>query len=619
MNNILFVTHKKSQCGVYEFGENIFNVVKQSAKYNFAKVECENLEELLEGILRFNPGLIIYNYMPSTMPWLSKDILKGKVLKNNISDIPILQVGIIHSILQDIADSSTQGSKYSKNFHCFEIANSFFDFYIAPDPTLLLKNPFVFKHGRPIPEYINKYALPRKITIGSFGFAKKGYDDLINLVQGQLDDVEIKLHIPFAKFGDENGSAAYDIAEHCRSLIKKPSVKLTITHDYLDKEGILDFLAQNTINLFLRDNEGRGISSVIDYALAVGRPIGISDSRMFRHIKDANPSIMVEKMPLIEIIENGLNPLERFRNDWSTENLIWEYERIIGAILKKNKPYRIVEKSIFKALKYKLANQIKLPLLAFKEITPEVNIVRSNNWLGTTDYLYEDNYKSVSKETQYTPIKNTAGFNRILDNSARELYKPTVEHLSKLLPKTMEKKIPEANVQQAFVFDTVYRNLANYRNPKILSVGSYEDTASMALVKMGISVEEIDPMFNYFLQEYATKPDQKKHSYDIIFSTSVIEHDPNDQSFMESISDLLAPNGLLVMTCDFKEGWQKDDVKPAVCERLYTKKDLTNRLISYMENSNFIDEPNWDCPNPDFFLGGIYNYTFATFVVKKES
>jgi len=40
MENILFISHKKAQCGVYEFGKDIFDVLKSSAKYNFVRAEC---------------------------------------------------------------------------------------------------------------------------------------------------------------------------------------------------------------------------------------------------------------------------------------------------------------------------------------------------------------------------------------------------------------------------------------------------------------------------------------------------------------------------------------------------------------------------------------------------
>jgi SAM-dependent methyltransferase len=607
-NNILFVNHKESQCGVYEFGENIFNAIKSSKKYSFIKAECNDIIDLKKAIAKEHPIAIIYNYMPATMPWVANSIFRNKILKNNIGDIPVLQIGIIHSVLQEIADSAKQGSEYEKNDP--EWANRLFDFYIAPDPTLLLKNPYVFKHGRPIPTYTNKFPIPEKLTIGSFGFAKKGYEDLINLVQSQFDEAEIRINIPFARFGDTDGKEAKSIADNCRQLLKKPGVTLSISHDYLDKNALMDFLAQNTINIFLRDKGGRGISSVIDYALAVDRPIAISDSQMFRHISDSKPSIRVEESSLKEIIDNGTAPLKRYTKEWTSETLCWEYERILDAAIPRVNTLRTSKK---RKLKHRI--KVLLSLFGYK-IGNESN---SNNWLSTTDYLYEDDYQTINKNATYSPIaiEGVRNYNGILDNKARELYKPTVEHLFGLVPKTMAKKIPEANVQQAFVFDTVYRHLKHYKNPKILSVGSFEDTASMGLIKMGIAVDEVDPMFNYFLQDFFTKPGTVKGSYDIIFSTSVIEHDPDDKSFVECVSKLLAPNGMFVMTCDYKDGWQPGDLKPGVCARLYTKSDLESRLPSYMEQCKLIDEPHWDCPNPDFVLGGVYTYAFASFVAKK--
>jgi SAM-dependent methyltransferase len=221
----------------------------------------------------------------------------------------------------------------------------------------------------------------------------------------------------------------------------------------------------------------------------------------------------------------------------------------------------------------------------------------------------------------YKPVfdgENNVKLNRILDDNARALYTPTVDLLMKALPRTMDKKIARANVQQAFVFDTVYRSLGNYNKPSLLCVGSYEDTASMLLIKMGFTVEEIDPMINYFLQEYYTKPSTKKESYDIVFSTSVIEHDPDDKSFLECIEGLLAPGGIAVITCDYKDGWVAGEPKPEVDARFYTKKDMEERMLSYIPQCELVDEGDWDCPNPDFYYLNKYQYTFATFVFRKK-
>ena len=139
----------------------------------------------------------------------------------------------------------------------------------------------------------------------------------------------------------------------------------------------------------------------------------------------------------------------------------------------------------------------------------------------------------------------------------------------------------------------------------------------MGLQKMGYVVDEIDPMINFFLQEFYTKPSTVKNSYDIIFSTSVIEHDPDDKSFIECIEGLLTVNGVAVITCDYKDGWKAGDIKPEVDARFYTKNDLEKRLLSYLPDSVLVDKPEWECPNPDFNYLGKYQYSFASFVFRK--
>jgi hypothetical protein len=80
----------------------------------------------------------------------------------------------------------------------------------------------------------------------------------------------------------------------------------------------------------------------------------------------------------------------------------------------------------------------------------------------------------------------------------------------------------------------------------------------------------------------------------------------------------MAPGGVAVITCDYKEGWKPGEPKPEVDERFYTQQDLRDRLLPLMRNCHLVDEPQWDCPNPDFNYLGKYRYAFATFVVKKN-
>ncbi len=604
---VLFVSHKKAQCGVYEFGKNITDVLQQSQHYQFIRVECSSLNELNTAIAENTPAAIIYNYYESVMPWVATRIAHN-LYRNNIASIHIPQIGIIHEITQHVADTATN-YKNKLLLGVSNVTNLLFDFYIAPDPTLLLLNHFVYKTGRLIPSYQNTFPLPSKPVIGSFGFGtpKKGFEKIVQLVQEEFDDAIVRFNIPSADFGDKNGVAARTIATKCKDLISKPGVTLIVTHDFMDNKSMLEFLAQNTINVFLYEEKiGRGLSSALDIAMAVQRPIAVSDAVMFRHVFDVDPSVCVTKNNLKTIIQNGFAPLQKHYNEWNAENLLWEYERILNSVLVKQQNQSKIKRSVFRSLKSKYSRFLSIPDNTF-------------TWLRNSEKATGDNLH-VDRSLKYQPVQipADASLNRILDNSARILYAPAIKKLTELVPITMSKKIAEANIQQAFVFDTVHRYLPEYLRPKLLCVGGYEDTASMALIKMGYAVEEIDPMINYSLQEYFTKPSTTKNSYEIIFSTSVIEHDPDDESFIECISDLLVPGGVAVITCDYKDGWRPNEAKPDVDARLYTQHDLRDRLLPLMSNCNLVDEPQWDCNNPDFIYLGKYRYTFATFVVKKK-
>lgn len=322
---ILFVNHKKSQCGVYEFGRNIGLALGKSS-YNFLYLECDSIAELQKTLERENPDLIIYNYNPATMSWLKAATTKK---------IGCPQIGIIHEVTQQVADKAN---------------NSLFNFHIAHDPTLKLKNPLVFKAGRLIPRYENKFELPSIPTIGSFGFAgKKGQKKIVEMVQQEFDKAVVRINIPFATFGDANGSMAKAIAEDCRRALTNKDIKLEISHDFLEEARLLDFLAQNTINLFLYEQmtDQRGISGATDIAMAVKRPLGITRQSMFRHIFEAVPSICVEDNPIREIIKNGLEPLAPFYDKWSEEGICRDYERIVKDVSSKSKIPPIIDEETF--------------------------------------------------------------------------------------------------------------------------------------------------------------------------------------------------------------------------------------------------------------------------------
>lgn len=585
---ILFLNHKKSQCGVYEFGRNIGLALEKSS-YGFSYCECGSTDELKIVLDNERPDLIIYNYNPATMDWLSGEFTKK-------TKIP--QIGIIHEVTQAVADRAD---------------NSMFDFHIAHDPTLLLKNPIVFKAGRLIPHYENKFHLPSRPTIGSFGFAgKKGHKRIVELVEKEFDSAVIRINIPFATFGDADGSMAKAIAEDCRKALTKKDITLTITHDFLEEQQLLDFLAQNTVNLFLYEHmdEPRGISATPDLALAVKRPIGITRQSMFRHVVGAKPSICIEDTSIKEIIDNGFVPLERFYNEWSEEGIRWDYERIVNEVFSRI----YIRRTMLGGYVKKGLSRVK----RFVNGSAQNTNPQSVSWIADTSINNE--LPAPLKHKIYTPavIPGDWPLNNILDDKARRLYKNTIEQMSGYLPDLMKRKIPEANVQQAFVLDSVYKIASKIENAKMLCVGSFEDSAAESLKLLGFSIEEVDPMINYDLKTFLTKPTTKLRSYDVVFSTSVIEHVESDVEFLKQIVSLLKKGGTTILTCDYCDTYRAGDPKPVVDFRLYTQRDIMERLLPALTDCELVDEPQWDCPEPDFWYDGV-NYTFASIVLRKTA
>ena len=331
---ILFVSHKRTHCGVYEFGKNITDVLQNSERYHFIRAECSSLIELQKAVHQETPDGIIYNYYPSVLPWVATKI-GPKTYRNNIVLFSIPQIGIIHEVTQAVADAAINNRKRYFFGGVSRLANSLFDYYIAPDPTISISHPFIFKTGRMIPYYENYFPIPSDTVVGSFGFGtlKKGFERIVRLVQDEFDEAVIRFNIASPTFGADNGISAHSIADKCRSILIKPKIKLVITYDYLDKETLLDFLAQNTINVFMYEEmSNRGLSSTIDYALAVHRPIAVSDSTMFRHLFAVEPSICIEKNNLKTIIRNGFAPLEKLCMEWDMDSLLNAYERILDSI-----------------------------------------------------------------------------------------------------------------------------------------------------------------------------------------------------------------------------------------------------------------------------------------------
>ena len=286
MVKVLFVNHKENRCGVYQFCKRIYGLVSKSKEVNYIYSEVTSLQEFLDAFNREHPDVIIYNYHHSPMGWLTESI---------VDSINARQLFIFHEY-----------TRFEKEFLFFGKQN-------IPYPKSILL-------PKPLFDYENKYELPSIPNIGTFGlqhFVHGGAERLVKLVNDTFEEAVINILMPVGAYtGHSLGDTMRD-ADRCRALITNPKIILNITHDFLPEIELLNFLARNNINAFLYENSHSGYSDVTDYALSVKRPIALTNVDTFEYI--ICDEIDIGKYSLKEIMDNGIKPLEKFYEMWSTD------------------------------------------------------------------------------------------------------------------------------------------------------------------------------------------------------------------------------------------------------------------------------------------------------------
>lgn len=304
--NVLFVNHKQQQCGVYQFGKRVFDLSNKNARVSYTYIEVENQVEF-NAWANHSYDAIIYNWYPVTMPWLSEDYINNR---KDTKHLFIFHDGNIRHHFDGYLFSGAEGK----------------DINFPKEKTYILP--------RPLFKYSGEYRTNQYPTIGSFGFGgwQKGFTDLVEKVNREYDNANINIQMPFAFFGDRHGKETMRVAARCKELNIKPGINLNIDHKFLTNEQTLEFLASNDINIFLYHSVNQGLSSVIDYALSVKRPIGITNDSMFKHVY--KPEIDAEANSIASLISAETQPLEEYYTKWNPDNFYLEMERVLYETVK---------------------------------------------------------------------------------------------------------------------------------------------------------------------------------------------------------------------------------------------------------------------------------------------
>ena len=307
----LFLNHNIQNCGVYMYGIRLYEILSKTNNIEYIYKEVKNLNEYNNILNDTRPVQIIYNWQPITMWWLTKD----NIQKN------VRNIGVVHEP-SNLFDVSCEVNSLVENEYSIPRP-----IYENVDELLLDYIP----SSKNIEEFIN-YKNKNIPVFGSFGFAceDKGFDNIVKLVNNSYDNAIIKFVMSTAHFIPEHNILINDVKTKCLKENIKPGIELLFIHEFFSNKDLIKFLNSNDMNIFLyQDPPGRilGISSVIDYAISIKKPLGISNSSRFRHIYSDN--ICLEKTSIERCLKNSVEYCRQFIDKYSHEKMIKKFQDII--------------------------------------------------------------------------------------------------------------------------------------------------------------------------------------------------------------------------------------------------------------------------------------------------
>jgi hypothetical protein len=312
MKTIAFLIDNDARNSISGYAITVYDVLKTSDRYRYELISVPftsppGSERAREWLNNLKVDGIIYNWYPSGDNWIFDDTLQGV-------NKPQFVIGG-HNHMPEFPESKHNWSAF---VDC-EVSD-----WLTPLP-------------RPVVDYLDLvYSPPSgRIKLGSFGlgFKLKNYSKIVELVNKEFSDsvVDLNIHMSYTKhtFAETNR-----IAQECRE-VAMPNVNLNITFGYLKTSyDIAKFLNNNDLNIFMYEDEPhlKVTSSSLDHALSARKPIALSRSSYFSHMKDV-AGIWIGERGLKDIMNDGIAPLESVYKKHNRETMLKEVETYLDKFI----------------------------------------------------------------------------------------------------------------------------------------------------------------------------------------------------------------------------------------------------------------------------------------------
>lgn len=349
----LFLNPTKANCSIHESGRMVFECLKLSDKYDLDYMEVSEANRRV----RSDYDFYTFNYHHDTMGWLDT---------RSVKQLPGLKLTFILETL--------------RNNPFVLCPSDAFDVYCALDPTMDVADKRVYAFPRPLETApaLTPYKELDIPVVGSFGFATKGkgFDLVVKAVNKEFDRAKVCINIPpgtyadAASFGLHNRDYADYLIEQCQQAAK-PGIEVVFSRDYMDKNELIRWCGQNTLNCFLYNRNQPGLSATTDQAISSGRPLAVSMDETFRHIYSR-----IKPYPLRSLKESiALSQPEvlQLQQDWQPLKFTLQFEKVLGdfQLFERKKPVGVTGATITLKKKSSLSPLLRRVVVRVaKEVTP---------------------------------------------------------------------------------------------------------------------------------------------------------------------------------------------------------------------------------------------------------
>lgn len=305
---ILFVNTREQACGVHQYGQSLHYVIRHhiaNSEHTIAAGSFDTRDEFFSCAAALRPDVILYNWQAGIGGWMSQAPF----------DLNCQQVLVYHDLEANFAQ---------------------FDAILFSDPTMR-QNANWYPIGRPLRNQISTTTRISEVPIiGINGFIGAWAQIAFSHIANHFDRAHIRMHLPYATYGDAQGHMAHAAARECHQALPE-GFTMEISHEFMEWDDLVLSLAKNDINCYIRDPamHWRGVSSACDAAMCARKPIAVNSCDAFRHLHDCSPSIRVEDRTIPEIIQTGLSPLVKKYEEYSPNVVGAQVMKVLESLVNK--------------------------------------------------------------------------------------------------------------------------------------------------------------------------------------------------------------------------------------------------------------------------------------------